>query len=51
MNRGHDTSIYYYFIIVKMAASTVEMAAPLLFYSTSRVFWSVMKRATTGYPK
>ena len=30
MNRGHDTSIYYYFIIVKMAASTVEMTAAVV---------------------
>ena len=26
MKRGHVTSIYYYFNIVKMAASTVQMA-------------------------
>ena len=37
LKRGHVTSIYYYFNIVKMAASTGEMAAanfippPMLF--------------------
>ena len=29
MKRGHVTSLYYYFNIVKMTASTVEMAAAI----------------------
>ena len=29
MKRGHVTSIYYYLNIVKMAASTVQMAAAI----------------------
>ena len=32
MKRGDITSIYNYFYIVKMAASTVEVAAAILFH-------------------
>ena len=39
--------IYNYFNIVKMAASTVEVAEAI-FISNTRSFWLGTKRATTG---
>ena len=50
MKRGHVTSIYYYLNIVKMAASTVQMAAAI-FVQPPVLFDQTGKRRVPGIEK